>query len=750
VSKRSSLLVLGFLLFAAQSRAAVGGGTDEALLRLARAAGQGDPVIRIGLEPGHAIEISSKRPFRVVDPATGDAIWKPRFEKSVRIVADGGPQDELPAIYRIQVGAFGNESAATQERERLEQALGVAAVVRHDPDRGNWRVRVGGSGDRLALTPLMEQLRGMGIEDGWIAEEPAEEISNVRLRLVDASFGSQLTELTRLAIVPASGGRIQVEKTSYRGILELRINEFGQVRPINWIELESYLLGVVPMELGPEVWPQLEALKAQAVAARTYLWRNRGQFEDQGYDLCATPRCQVYGGASAEHPLSDRAVWATRGEVLTWKNEPIVAYYTATCGGHTEDGDQIFPEERQPYLKGVPCRAENDALADLRATLVGHEVKPIEDETGADVTRDWALLSASGVIDTTQTPHKKLRATIDTALLRTWTERLAAESGLARPEGTPGPVDSLGSAATSLVADLGWEERSLVLLSGADLPALLRDDQATALPETQQRALAYLAMSETIRPFPDGRFHVDKRPTAARLIPALAHIGETYRSFGLREAVVSGVGEQSMRLVQGKGEIRLTIATKPFLFALTGGRPVPAERLEIWPGDRVRFRTDGQGRIDFLEVTPPVKGASDDRVAAVYSWEVRKTRRELEAAINRRVSVGRVTDLEVVRRGVSGRVVELRVVGTQSAATVRGFDVRRLLDLRESLLVIEVQRDAEGAIEAVVFAGKGWGHGIGLCQVGSYGMAVRGAKYSEILTHYYTGAELGRIAGSAR
>ena len=73
---------------------------------------------------------------------------------------------------------------------------------------------------------------------------------------------------------------------------------------------------------------------------------------------------------------------------------------------------------------------------------------------------------------------------------------------------------------------------------------------------------------------------------------------------------------------------------------------------------------------------------------------------------------------------------------------VRGFDIRRLLGLRETLTVIEVQRDASGKLEAVVFAGKGWGHGVGLCQVGAYGMALRGSDYREILSHYYRGTRI--------
>jgi stage II sporulation protein D len=248
-----------------------------------------------------------------------------------------------------------------------------------------------------------------------------------------------------------------------------------------------------------------------------------------------------------------------------------------------------------------------------------------------------------------------------------------------------------------------------------------------------------------LHPLADGKLGAEHATDGARLLPALAHIGETYRAFSLRSATVSGMGRNSLRMFESKNELRLPFADKPMLFARTSGVAVAVPNLEIWPGDRVRFRTDRSGKIDYLEIEPPVKGASDDRSSAVYSWSVRKTRRKLEASINRRVSVGEIKDLQVVRRGVSGRIVELRVVGSKATETVRGFSIREILDLREILAVIEIQRDATGQIEAVVFAGKGWGHGVGLCQVGAYGMAVRGAGYREILGHYYRGAELTRM-----
>lgn len=728
-----------------------GDSADEGLARLAHAAGQGARPLRVGLPARHAIVVDSDGPFRILDPATGQPVWRKRFVGEVRFVAEGGPPDGADSVFRVQVGAFSSAAAAERELRRLEPLVGGRGVVRHDVDRGSWRVRIGEAADRLALGPLVDRLREQGIEGSWIVEEPRDAPGDVRLRLVDASYESAVIEQRRLAVVPADDRPLRVEGKSYRGVIELRIGPFGTAQPVNWIELERYLLGVVPAELGPEVWPQLEALKAQAIAARTYAVANLHQFEDQGFDLCSTPRCQVYEGAEAEHPLSSRAVWSTKGEILTWGGEPIAALYTATCGGHTEDGGEIFPEHAAPYLRGVPCTAEGDAVASQRARVEGRTPRPATDETGADVTRDWALLAVAGVLgpEIAADPSGPERP-LDSAGLRDLTRALARLSGRPEPDtGLPAAATTLAQAAAAVVADLGWEDRARVLISEPDLPALLRDPDLAPLSTGERRVLAYLASVEGLRPHGDGSFRPQRAATRARLAPLLVRIGDSYEAFGLRTAVVSGVRPQALRLVQGSGELRLPVAPEIALFGRTGGRAVAVRALELWPGDRVRFHTAG-GAIDFLELLPPVKGAADDRSAKVYSWEVRRTRNELEQLVRRRVSVGRLLGLEVLRRGVSGRVVELRVVGTEGSTVVRGFDVRRLLDLRESLLVIESQYDADGRLEAVVFAGKGWGHGVGLCQVGAYGMALRGSGYREILAHYYSGAEIEKVDAALR
>jgi len=719
---------------------------DEGLRALAEAAGQDAPIVRIGLDSAHSVRLSSERPFRIVDPRTNAPVWKDRFGGEIAAVAEGGPERAVPSIYRVQVGAFSTEEAAEAERARLETEFGAPGVVAFVPDRGSFRVRLGASPDREALGPLVDRLRAAGRTGVWITEEPATGGPQVRLRLVDTSYDSASVAVDRVAVVPAEGARIEVEGKAYRGIVELRLSRFGTVRAVGWVGLEAYLRGVVPAELGPEIWPQLEALKAQAVAARTYAWRNLGQFDEDGYDLCATPRCQVYAGASAEHPLSDRAVASTRSEILVWEGRPISALYTATCGGHTENAAEIFPEERAPYLVGVPCRAEGEALAASRVVLNGRAVPAVASETGEDVTRDWALLVAAGIAGERADPG----AAFTPDDLLSWSGALARIAGRPATPASRADTATLGRAAAALVESVGWGERARVLLDDSDLPALLRDAEASALPADERRALAYLVSQGALGALPDGTLGVARAPTRARMAAALARVGDAYGAFDLREAILASAGDGRLRLVQGRGDLTLPLDEAAFLFASVGGRAAAVPRLELWPGDRLRFRTGRHGRIDFLELRPPVKGVADDRSAKVFSWEVRQTRAEVEEAVNRRLSVGRLRGLEVVRRGVSGRILELRVVGDRGSSVVKGFDVRTLLGLRESLTVIELQKDPAGEIEAVVFAGKGWGHGVGLCQVGAYGMAVRGSSYREILGHYYRGARLERIPRTGR
>ena len=129
-------------------------------------------------------------------------------------------------------------------------------------------------------------------------------------------------------------------------------------------------------------------------------------------------------------------------------------------------------------------------------------------------------------------------------------------------------------------------------------------------------------------------------------------------------------------------------------------------------------------------------------VGGAYRWEKRYTHEEMEKRLKSRLDVGRLDDIRATRHGVSRRVVEIRITGSRGSFSIKGFPIRTALGIRENLFTIDRVRDAKGRVESFIFTGKGWGHGVGMCQVGAYGMALRGKSYEEILTHYYTGARL--------
>ena len=149
----------------------------------------------------------------------------------------------------------------------------------------------------------------------------------------------------------------------YRGTLRL-IADAGLVRIVNVLDIEAYLRGVVPAEMQAS-WPA-EALKAQAVAARTYTLLHLDAGGD--YDVCATIDCQVYRGREVEHPASDAAITATAGEVLTYGGVFARTYYHADSGGVIASSAEVWGSEI-PYLQAFQDVASDGPHATWSARL---------------------------------------------------------------------------------------------------------------------------------------------------------------------------------------------------------------------------------------------------------------------------------------------------------------------------------------------------------------------------------------------
>lgn len=150
-------------------------------------------------------------------------------------------------------------------------------------------------------------------------------------------------------IDPSEDGYIWIGDRWYRG-RTLLIPQGNELLAVNYVDLEEYLYSVVGAEAVPS-WP-LEALKAQAVAARTYALHKRSKSTATHYDLDTTTATQVYKGLDTEYLSTHQAVKDTAGQIMTYNGQVILAVFHAASGGHTENAEDIWSSPL-PYLRGV-------------------------------------------------------------------------------------------------------------------------------------------------------------------------------------------------------------------------------------------------------------------------------------------------------------------------------------------------------------------------------------------------------------
>ena len=222
-------------------------------------------------------------------------------------------------------------------------------------------VRIGVALDRQSIT--LSSPGGLRLEDA-LTGQPAGDVEPGGT-LVASADGSALllkgdladrpTGVPSVRVRPArTDAAVFVAGRPYRGSAELRVADDGRVSAINVLPLEDYLLGVVPLEIGPRQPDELAAVEAQAVAARTYAVAQLGGQLDQGFDLFGTVDDQAYGGMAAERDESTRAVRRTAGQILLFAGRPIRAYYHSTCGGRTAPVEEVMDRPSAPYLRSVP------------------------------------------------------------------------------------------------------------------------------------------------------------------------------------------------------------------------------------------------------------------------------------------------------------------------------------------------------------------------------------------------------------
>ncbi|MBI4482066.1 MAG: SpoIID/LytB domain-containing protein, partial [Acidobacteria bacterium] len=606
-----------------------------------------------------------------------------------------------------------------------------------------FQVRLG----RFATREQAERFAGKllrGGQPGWVVE------ASVSTAASSGKVGlhARRNELFKVSsqgfyVTPESGDRLlELEGKKYRGAVEVFANRQGRLTVVNVLGMEEYLRGVVPNELSPYTYPELEALKAQAVAARTYALRHRDGFARDGYDLMATDRSQVYGGADAERPLSSRAVEETRGIAATYAGEPIQAFYSSTCGGMTENFENIFGGAPIPYLRGVTCAPEQGAEG-LRWSTNGtwSSLRVFAAEDRKSLAREVALALTLGLDHASSWSAEDWASPVRREELRSWVESV----GVLRDA----PAIPDGPDALEVHSWVNWLVRRAygnVLLNAADVDYLLYSIRDEAeIPEPSRPSVAHLVQKHLVLPFPDSTVRPRLRLSRGLALRLLIAILADARLLPLeRGTVVESSEGGSLRIRSGGQEAEVKASPRAFLVKQAGSDYLPVESLHFVGGELVAYRTNGR-EVLYLEAAPNPKGASSDRFSPFSHWEVRYSRQELLKKLRGKLPLRDVVDLQPARYGVSGRVIELKVVHSGAPLVLRPGEIRNYLGLRDTLFSIQRETNAAGQIEAFLFTGRGWGHGVGLCQVGAFGMARAGQSYQRILKTYYRGVEVERL-----
>lgn len=626
---------------------------------------------------------------------------------------DGGGAPSAPG-FQVQAGAFSQEEPAKKLLDRLAESFGTAGTVAFAAERGVYRVLLGAYPTRPEAEVLAAKIKASGLEAFVVAGA---------LRPAAAAFLAVTGEdgrPRRLASpVDLSSGapdaRVAINGTIYRGSLRVQVNARGTLNVINRVDIEEYLYGVVPAEMGPRRYDAIEALKAQAVAARTYAFAHRGQFESEGYDLCATMKCQVYSGIGVEDPLSNAAVDATRGLVLAYEGRYADALFVSTCGGRTENVENVFGEEAVPYLVSVEC-------GELASTEVaGARLGRLEKARSALEWRGFVLRRLA----TAPTRGAALAAA----------KRFA---GIEREAAAPA---TLAPAAVypAVVRAFGLREAGLLHLLPRDAAYYGEEPPALGkLPEPARDAYGFLfrfrfGAGEAL-PGPDHTFSEEE--FAGLLFSAALRLS------GVTEATGRFVAREGSNLWVKTSDGRVSVPVDPErpLARRAGDRYLPAPTLTLRAGDRLRWWKHGS-RVLALWVETDAVGATFERESTWTEWVRRASARELARRMSGRVAGKEVREVTVTRRTAAGRALELHVTTDEAEATFKRFDLRQALELPELLFTVHKARGAQGETE-FVFLGRGWGHGVGLCQNGSYGMALEGAAYETILRHYYSGIDI--------
>src|SRR5688500_174380 len=566
-----------------------------------------EPLVRIGLTTNAAsVSITTSDSQLVAYSPDEPSRYLATNRVSVSARTHRPPEVEN---YRFEIQNLPTSSEADALAKEIREETGETALVSVDPASNTWKVWIGsiketqedsdafkaklaekGFQDVTVVTEkkvvhteeaveLSRQLRTAGksevrslIKTTGTSNVIGPDVVNPNLREVIVNGASEPAKYASLKSVSFGSfseraNPVRLNGKAYRGKLEVFVNSRGTLTVVNVVPLEEYLLGVVPAELS---LPHLEAQKAQAIAARTYAVANVNTYGTKGFDMVPTVWSQVYKGVSIETKMGTQAVRDTRGMIAMHNGKPIMAYFTSTCGGRTENVENVF-DTNEPYLRGVECSLEGHRHFEPFLIRTVRQPAKLRNQEYLELVRLMSRFAVNGFsLTTNQFTDDYFDEEPGVGEISNWMNQLASRFGKPFPNVTKETLKPLELARVlgSFIYTPGAPD---TLLSDSDVNYHLSFDDAGEVPKERRAEIAMLMRDGYLTLHSDLTMKPQKYFRRADLLRLIRQIYEKKKWMpGLQSGITKASVDGKLVLRSGRTDRSLVIRPDVFLFRKFG------------------------------------------------------------------------------------------------------------------------------------------------------------------------------------
>ncbi|UOO36853.1 SpoIID/LytB domain-containing protein [Oscillospiraceae bacterium CM] len=397
------------------------------------------------------------------------------YDSAVNCYTPGSAGTIVVGCYHVQL----NTSYATFASAQAAAAAYVKSFVKYSC--GSFYVCIG---EFISQDEAASYITANSIQNAAVTSGTSNTVTVVKTGTDTILFEFENGTTSYLVIFPLSSGGAKCQTWfkgyKYYGGFQYSRPSGGDLTVINCVNIEDYTKGVIPYEMS-NTWP-VEALKAQAVCARTYVLANIGKHS--GFDVCTTEDCQVYRGVSLSNATTDAAVDQTAGKYLTYNGQLCVAFYSSCDGGATENSENVWASA-VPYLRGVadPYEKNITSIASGYYWTVTYTSSSITQRLRSKGYNCSTIVSMAVTQTTAVGNVYKVTLTDDTGKTFTFTKGESVRSALGVSSihftiTTSGSDDLYVNGSGSV---LTGEQETYYAVGGSGVPALLGQGQLYAV-----------------------------------------------------------------------------------------------------------------------------------------------------------------------------------------------------------------------------------------------------------------------------